>query len=192
MGGDASIQRARTDERTRGANGATVSVVIERLPHGRALPLPAYQTPGSAGVDLMAAIEERIELAAGRRTLIPTGIRIALPANTEGQIRPRSGLAVRHGLTVLNAPGTIDPDYRGEIKVCLINLGGAPVQIEPAMRIAQLVVAPVTRVNWRTDVAFEATDRGEGGFGSTGEGINRGESSQVRPSEGRRLEEEEA
>ena len=170
MDGNTRIGENGTDAAALTTPLNTTDVVIEQLPHGRALPLPSYQTPGAAGVDLMAAIAERVELAAGRRMLVPTGIRIALPENTEGQVRPRSGLAVRHGLTVLNAPGTIDSDYRGEIKVCLINLGSVPVQIDPAMRIAQLIVSPVQRVNWRTDVAFDATDRGEGGFGSTGEG----------------------
>lgn len=150
-------------------------VAIERLPHGADLPLPSYQTAGAAGVDLLAAIPQRIELAVGARCMVPTGVRVAIPRDLEGQVRPRSGLAVRHGLTVLNTPGTIDSDYRGEIGVCLINCGQMPVQIERGMRIAQLVFAPVRRVAWRTDVALDATDRGQGGFGSTGEGIDRGE-----------------
>ncbi|HMR32303.1 MAG TPA: dUTP diphosphatase [Geminicoccaceae bacterium] len=146
-----------------------VTVTIERLAHGADLPLPAYATPGASGLDLLAAAEAVIE--PGRWAAVPTGIRIALPTGTEAQVRPRSGLAARHGLTVLNAPGTIDADYRGEIKVLLVNHGCEPFRVSRGMRIAQLVLAPVLGGRWR-EVAIdpEGTGRGEGGFGSTGTG----------------------
>ncbi|NJM29592.1 MAG: dUTP diphosphatase [Rhizobiales bacterium] len=143
-----------------------VSVAIQRLPHGDGLPLPAYETAGAAGMDLRAAADA--ELAPATRCLMPTGIAIALPEGFEAQVRPRSGLAVKHGLTVLNAPGTIDSDYRGEIKVPLINHGDKPVKIARGDRIAQLVVAPVSRVTWRESSGLETTARGAGGFGSSG------------------------
>jgi dUTP pyrophosphatase len=143
-------------------------VRIARLPHGKDLPLPALQSALAAGLDLLAAVAEPLTLAPGMRALVPTGIAIALPAGYEAQVRPRSGLAVRHGLTVLNAPGTIDADYRGEIKVLLVNLGGEPVTIARGMRIAQLVIAPVTRATLREVANLDQTDRGGGGFGSTG------------------------
>ena len=146
----------------------TVLVAIKRLPHGADLPLPAYATPGSAGVDLMAAIDGPETLAPGARAAIPTGVAIGLPRGYEAQVRPRSGLAVKHGIALVNAPGTIDSDYRGEIKVLLINLGDAPFAIEPGMRIAQMVVAPVVLAGWRETDDLGETDRGEGGFGSTG------------------------
>lgn len=130
--------------------------------------IPSYATRGAAGLDLSAAIEAPFELAPGARALVPTGIAIALPSGHEGQVRPRSGLAVKHGLTVLNAPGTIDEDYRGEVKVALVNLGQEPARIEPGMRIAQLVVAPVTRVEPVEVAALDETARGAGGFGHTG------------------------
>ena len=139
---------------------------IKRL-HAHAT-IPSYATAGSAGLDLSAALEATLELRPGARALVPTGIAIALPAGHEGQVRPRSGLAVKHGLTVLNAPGTVDEDYRGEVKVALINLGEEPVRIEPGMRIAQLVVAPVTRVEPVEVPSLEETARGAGGFGHTG------------------------
>ncbi len=146
-------------------------LVIERLPHGRDLPLPAYATPGAAGLDLLAAVEagRPVVLQPGERGLIPTGIRLALPPGHEGQVRPRSGLALRHGITLLNSPGTIDADYRGEVAVILVNLGTAAFAVERGMRIAQLVIAPVTRVTLR-EAALDpaATARAEGGFGSTG------------------------
>lgn len=151
------------------------TVAIERLAHGADLPLPRYESALAAGVDLRAAVAGPIELAPGGRALVPTGIRIALAPGTEAQVRARSGLAVRHGLAIVNAPGTIDADYRGEIQVCLINLGDVPVAIERGMRIAQLVVAPVLRVAWDEGGRFDETDRGEGGFGSTGEGVTGGE-----------------
>lgn len=145
-----------------------VPVAIRRLDHAADLPLPAYETEHAAGMDLMAALPAAITLAPGKRALIPTGIAIALPEGFEAQVRPRSGLAARHGITVLNSPGTIDADYRGEVAVALINLGEAPILIEPGMRIAQMVVAPVTRVQWMETGQLPETVRGEGGFGSTG------------------------
>lgn len=145
-----------------------VAVTVERLPNGRDLDLPAHATAASAGLDLLAANSLPETLAPGGRALIPTGIRIALPPGFEAQIRPRSGLALRFGLTVLNAPGTIDADYRGEIAVLLVNLGAAPFTVERGMRIAQMVVAPVSRVTWQEVEALPLSQRGEGGFGSTG------------------------
>lgn len=145
---------------------ATVHVV--RLPHFEGLPLPAYATAGAAGLDLPAAIAEPIELAPGRRLLVPTGLKIALPPGFEAQVRPRSGLAINHGVTVINAPGTIDSDYRGEVKVGLINLGQEPMVITRGMRIAQLVLARVERLTWQAVENLDGSARGEGGFGSTG------------------------
>ena len=130
--------------------------------------LPAYATADAAGMDLVSALEAPFVLAAGARALIPCGIAIALPPGFEAQVRPRSGLAVKHGVTVLNAPGTIDADYRGEVKVILINHGADAFTVEPGTRIAQLVVAPVTRVEWNAVVSLDATGRGAGGFGHTG------------------------
>jgi dUTP pyrophosphatase len=145
-------------------------VRVLRLPHGRDLPLPAYQTALAAGVDLMAAVPEGAPLTIfpGARTLVPTGIVIALPAGTEAQVRPRSGLAARHGVTVLNAPGTIDADYRGEVQVLLVNLGAESVTITRGMRIAQLIITPVTRAFLSEVSSIDETTRGAGGFGSTG------------------------
>ena len=147
-----------------------VEVRIVQLPHGADLPLPAYQTAHAAGLDLIAAVptDTPLTLAPGARALVPTGIAIALPPDCEAQVRPRSGLAVKHGLTVLNTPGTIDADYRGEIQVILINLGQAPVAIERGMRIAQMVVSRVTRARLTVAVSLDITQRGSGGFGSTG------------------------
>jgi dUTP pyrophosphatase len=145
-----------------------IEIEVVRLPHGRDLPLPSYQSARAAGLDLVAAIEAAVPLKPGERMLIPTGIAIALPEGYEAQVRPRSGLAARHGITLLNTPGTIDADYRGEIQVLLINLGAEPVAIERGMRIAQMVVAPVSRAQWREVTALPASDRGTGGFGSTG------------------------
>jgi dUTP pyrophosphatase len=142
-----------------------------------AVPLPRYMTEGAAGMDLCAALETPLVVEPGERVLVPTGLGIALPAGFEGQVRPRSGLAVREGITVLNSPGTIDSDYRGEIKVALVHHGNAPITIEPLARIAQLVVAPVAQVVWRlleseagAAPAETATKRGSGGFGHTGSG----------------------
>ncbi|RMH15562.1 MAG: dUTP diphosphatase [Acidobacteria bacterium] len=147
-----------------------LTVRIQRLPHGADLPLPAPATAGSAGYDLRAALSEPRTLAPGQRARLPTGLVIEVPPGYEAQVRPRSGLALRHGLTVLNSPGTIDSDYRGEIGVILVNLGQEAVTIARGDRIAQLVVAPVTRVDWRPAAAFAASARGGGGFGSTGRG----------------------
>lgn len=143
-------------------------VAVLRLAHAHDLPLPGHATANSAGVDLLAAVAAPVVLAPGARILVPTGIAIALPAGFEAQVRPRSGLALHHGVTVLNAPGTIDADYRGEIAVILINLGDGPFTIERGVRIAQLVVAPVCAVAWRETTALPETERGAGGFGSTG------------------------
>jgi dUTP pyrophosphatase len=147
-----------------------IDVLITRLPHGKDLPLPSYHSALAAGLDLIAAVpaDRALSLAPGARALIPTGIAVALPPGTEAQVRPRSGLAVRHGLTVLNAPGTIDADYRGEIQVLLVNLGGEAVAITRGMRIAQLVVATVARAQLREVESLDETKRGTGGFGSTG------------------------
>ena len=139
-----------------------------RLPHNLDLPLPSYETSGSAGMDLPAAIQETVVLESLERTAIPTGLQIAIPDGFEGQVRPRSGLAFRHGLTVTNAPGTIDSDYRGELKVLLVNLGKEPVTIERGMRIGQLVIAPVVQAPISEVVTLDETERGAGGFGSTG------------------------
>ena len=147
-----------------------VSVLLQRLPHGADLPLPAYETEGAAGLDLRAAIAEGFSLAPGERALVPTGLSMQLPEGFEGQVRPRSGLAVKHGVTVLNAPGTIDSDYRGEVKVPLINLGQEPFAIVRGDRIAQMVIAPVTRAVLTEVAGLDATTRGAGGFGSTGIG----------------------
>jgi dUTP pyrophosphatase len=143
-----------------------IPVSITRLPHGAELPLPAYETSGAAGMDLRAA--EDMTLSPGARCLMPTGIAIALPEGYEAQVRPRSGLAVKHGVTVLNAPGTIDCDYRGEVKVPLINHGEADFIIARGDRIAQMVIAPVTRIRWIETEQLDTTARGAGGFGSSG------------------------
>ncbi|WP_299620075.1 dUTP diphosphatase [Pelagibius sp.] len=147
-------------------------VAVKRLDHSADLPLPAYATEDSAGMDLLAAIDEDLVLAPGERRLIPTGIAIALPAGSEAQVRPRSGLALKHGLTVLNAPGTIDADYRGEVGVVLINLGQEPYTITRGSRIAQMVVARHARVAWSAREDLEDSRRGAGGFGSTGTGAD--------------------
>ena len=141
-----------------------------RLPHGHDLPLPSHQSALAAGLDLIAAVpaDKPAALAPGARALIPTGIAIALPPGTEAQVRPRSGLAVKHGLTVLNAPGTVDADYRGEVQVLLINLGDESVAIARGMRIAQLVFSTVARAQLREVETLDETARGSGGFGSTG------------------------
>lgn len=148
----------------------TIEIRIMRLPHGADLPLPSYQSEHAAGLDLSAALpaDGPLRLAPGARALVPTGIAIALPPGHEAQVRPRSGLAARHGLSVLNAPGTVDADYRGEVQVLLINLGSEPVTIARGMRIAQLVIAPVTHAALREAQSLDVTQRGKGGFGSTG------------------------
>ena len=144
------------------------TLALERLPHGSDLPLPAYQTEGSAGLDLVAALGAPLTLAPGERTLVPTGLKMAIPSGYEAQIRPRSGLALKHGLTIPNSPGTIDSDYRGEVKVILQNGGQVPFVIERGMRVAQMVIAPVARVELSVVESVDATARGEGGFGHTG------------------------
>ena len=145
-----------------------MKVAVQRLRHASDLPLPAYATAGSAGVDLLAAIEGDVMLAPGQYRAVPTGIAIALPQGFEAQLRPRSGLALRHGVTVLNAPGTFDSDYRGEVTAVLINHGDSHFAITRGMKIAQLVIAPVTQVEWAETGDLEPTARGVAGFGSTG------------------------
>lgn len=145
-----------------------VTVQLRRLPHGEGLPLPAYATAGAAGVDLLAAVGQPVTVAPGARTLIPTGLTLALPDGFEAQVRPRSGLALRHGVTVLNSPGTIDCDYRGEVGVILVNLGSEPVTFERGQAIAQMVIAPVVQVVWAEAASLPDSARGSGGFGSTG------------------------
>jgi dUTP pyrophosphatase len=149
---------------------AVVKIEIRQMPHGEGLPLPAYQSAHAAGLDLLAAVPEDapIILAPGKYALVPTGLTIALPPGHEAQVRPRSGLAAKHGITVLNAPGTVDADYRGEIGVLLINHGGAPFEIRRGERIAQMVIASVSRAELVPTASLSATDRGAGGFGSTG------------------------
>jgi dUTP pyrophosphatase len=143
---------------------------VLRLPHAAGLPLPAYQSERAAGLDLVAAVpaDAPVAMAPGGRALIPTGIAIALPPGTEGQIRPRSGLALRHGVTVLNSPGTVDADYRGELQVLLVNLGATPFTIERGMRVAQLVIAATVQAEICETASLDETTRGVGGFGSTG------------------------
>ncbi len=151
-------------------NRAVLPLEILRLPHARDLPLPRYETEGAAGLDLLAAVDaaKPLRLEPGARALVPCGIVIELPEGHEGQVRPRSGLALKHGVTVLNAPGTIDEDYRGEVSVLLVNLGERSFEIARGQRIAQLVVAPVTRVTPREARALNETARGARGYGSTG------------------------
>ncbi|MGB3562117.1 MAG: dUTP diphosphatase [Thermoanaerobaculia bacterium] len=143
-------------------------VRVSRLPHAEGLPLPAAASVGSAGLDLRAAVTEELTLGPGERLLVPTGLILELPPGWEGQVRPRSGLAVRHGIGLLNSPGTIDSDYRGEVRVLLVNLGSEPFVVRRGDRIAQLVVAPVAAVEVREAGSLSPTDRGDGGFGSTG------------------------
>ena len=145
-----------------------VKVRIQRLPHAHSL--PEYATPGSAGLDIAAAVAEGepMELQPGARALVPTGLRLAVPEGYEAQIRPRSGLALRHGLMLPNSPGTIDSDYRGELQIVVMNAGSEPIRIERGMKIAQLLLMPVPRVAWRECAELDETERGEGGFGSTG------------------------
>ena len=145
-----------------------ITLLLQRLPHGADLPLPAYETEGAAGLDLRAAIGENLTLAPGERALIATGLAMELPEGFEGQIRPRSGLALRNGVTVLNAPGTVDSDYRGEVSVVLINHGHERFTITRGDRIAQLVIAPVSRAQLSEVEALSGTARGIGGYGSTG------------------------
>ena len=151
-------------------SGERVEVRVTRLSHGADLPLPEYQSALAAGLDLLAAVpaDAPVELAPGARALVPTGIAIALPAGYEGQVRPRSGLAARHGITVLNTPGTVDADYRGELQVILVNSGAEPFVVSRGMRIAQLIVAVVHRIKLVEVDALDQTIRAQGGFGSTG------------------------
>lgn len=152
------------------AKPATVRVEVQRLLHATGLPLPRYQSPGAAGMDLLAALPEAepLTLAPGARALVPTGLTIALPSGYEAQVRPRSGLALKHGVTVLNSPGTIDADYRGEVGVILLNTGQDPFTIARGERIAQLVVQRYAQADWVEVESLEDTSRGSGGFGSTG------------------------
>ena len=147
-----------------------VEVKVIRLPHGADLPLPQYQSAQAAGLDLLAAVTADVIIAPGQRAMVPTGIAIALPPGSEAQVRPRSGLAARHGITVLNTPGTVDADYRGEIQVILINFGDAPYVVQRGARIAQLVIAPVLHATLSEDHELAGSKRGSGGFGSTGTG----------------------
>ena len=147
-----------------------VEVTVIRLPHGADLPLPQYQSAQAAGLDLLAAVTTDVVIAPGQRAMVPTGIAIALPPGSEAQVRPRSGLAARHGITVLNTPGTVDADYRGEIQVILINFGDAPYVVQRGARIAQLVIAPVLHATLAEDHELAGSKRGSGGFGSTGTG----------------------
>lgn len=149
---------------------ALPEVMVRRLPHASDLPLPAYASAGASGLDLAAAIEAPLTLLPGARALVPTGFAIALPEGYEGQVRPRSGLALKNGLTVLNSPGTIDADYRGELGVILVNLGTEPVALTRGMRIAQLVIAPVARARLAERASLPESVRGTGGFGSSGLG----------------------
>jgi dUTP pyrophosphatase len=148
----------------------SIEVRIVRLPHGADLALPAYQSALAAGLDLVAAVPTNapLQIISGARALIPTGVAIALPQGYEAQVRPRSGLALRHGVTVLNSPGTIDADYRGEIQIILVNLGSKPFVINRGMRIAQLVIAPISHVKLVESASLDSTARSVGGFGSTG------------------------
>ncbi len=145
-----------------------IDIEVVQLPHAADLPLPAYQSALASGLDLLAAVLESIVIAPGHSAMIPTGIAMAIPQGFEGQVRPRSGLAARHNVTVLNSPGTIDPDYRGEINVLLINLGSEAFSVSRGMRIAQLVIAPVAYVQLHAVKRLDETSRGAGGFGSTG------------------------
>lgn len=143
-------------------------VRIQRLPSARDLPLPSPASPGSAGVDLRAAVEDELVIRPGERLLVPTGLILEIPPGWEGQVRPRSGLALRHGIGILNSPGTIDSDYRGEVGVILVNLGEAPFPLKRGDRIAQLVIGRVESVEWVESDSLDGTARGDGGFGSTG------------------------
>lgn len=147
---------------------AAVVVLVERLPGSEDLPLPCRESEGAAGYDLRAAIDAPLTIPPSGRALVPTGLRMAIPQGFEGQVRPRSGLAVRHGITVLNAPGTIDSDYRGEVGVALVNLGAEPYVLRRGDRIAQLVVAPVVAAELRAVTELPGSARGDGGFGSSG------------------------
>jgi len=143
-------------------------IEVVRLPHAEGLPLPGYATPGAAGMDLLAAVTAPVTIPPGGRALVPTGLRIALPPGHELQVRPRSGLALKHGILLANSPGTIDEDYRGEVQIIVLNAGTEAFTVERGMRIAQAVLAPVVRAAWREVSDLPETSRGAGGFGSTG------------------------
>ena len=146
----------------------SVPVLVQRLPHADGLDLPSYATAGAAGMDLLAAVQAPVVILPGERVLVPTGLRVALPAGHELQVRPRSGLALKHGIVLPNSPGTVDEDYRGELQVIVMNAGTEPFTVTRGMRIAQAVLAPVVRAVWHETETLETTARGEGGFGSTG------------------------
>ena len=146
----------------------SIPVLVRRLPHADGLPLPSYATAGAAGMDLLAAVQAPVSIEPGQRALIPTGLTIALPPGYELQVRPRSGLALKHGITLPNSPGTIDEDYRGEIGVIILNTGNESFVVERGARIAQAVLAPVSRAEWREVASLDITARNAGGFGSTG------------------------
>jgi dUTP pyrophosphatase len=146
----------------------TVPIEVRRLPHAEGLPLPSYATAGAAGMDLLAAVAAPLVIPPGGRVLVPTGLAVALPPGYELQVRPRSGLALKHGIVLPNSPGTVDEDYRGELLVIVMNAGDAPFTVERGMRIAQAVLAPVVRARWHVVDALPPSGRGEGGFGSTG------------------------
>ncbi len=150
-----------------------VKIECVQLPHGEGLPLPKYETSGSAGVDLLAALPEGEEIwvAPGERRLVPTGLCIAVPDGYEAQVRPRSGLALKHGITVLNTPGTVDSDYRGEVGIILANIGREPFRIERGQKLAQMVIASFAQADFELTDSLDETDRGAGGFGSTGTGV---------------------
>lgn len=158
---------------TRGRPKPVLTVKVVRLPHAADLPLPAYQSEGAAGMDLLAAVEAPLTLKPGARALVPTGLVLELPRGVEAQVRPRSGLAFRHGITVLNSPGTIDSDYRGEVQVLLVNLGDRSFAVARGERIAQLVIQPVERARLVASITISTTRRGGGGFGSTGTNTRR-------------------
>jgi dUTP pyrophosphatase len=158
----------RDDGRVRQTRPMSIPLLVRRLPHAEGLSLPSYATAGSAGMDLLAAVQDPISIGPGERRLIPTGLTVALPPGYELQIRPRSGLALRHGITLANAPGTIDEDYRGEIAVIVLNTGADAFVVGRGTRIAQAVLAPVSRAVWQEVASLDATAREAGGFGSTG------------------------
>jgi dUTP pyrophosphatase len=162
------MRNLREGDRARQDGPMSIPILVRRLPHAEGLPLPAYATSGAAGMDLIAAIEDPVTVQPGERILIPTGLTIALPPGYELQIRPRSGLALRHGITLPNTPGTIDEDYRGEIGVIILNTGNEAFIVVRGARIAQAVLAPVSRAVWREVANLDVTARDAGGFGSTG------------------------
>ena len=156
-----------SDERSNSLENKPIRVEVRRI-GGLDLPLPAYQTDGSAGMDLAASVDEELAIPHGEWRLVPTGLTMAIPRGFEAQVRPRSGLALKHGVTVLNSPGTIDSDYRGEVKVALVNHGKEPFVVRRGERIAQLVICPVARADWAPVESLDETARGAGGYGSTG------------------------